>query len=85
MPDVDDPAAHDTLLHNVRVEFVILLLGVVGLATLLANTPPAYGVAGHTGHAMMALITVAKTGLLRKEITNESALQENPGALLSRS
>jgi hypothetical protein len=85
VPDVDDPVAHDTLLRNIQVESVILLLGVVGLARLLANMPPAYGVAGHAGHAMMAIITVAKTGLLRKEITNESALQGNPGTLSSRS
>ena len=63
MPDVDDPVAHAALLRSVRVESVILLLGVVGLATLLANTPPAYSVAGH---AMMAMITVAKSSLLRK-------------------
>jgi copper resistance protein D len=54
MPDVDDPATRDTLLRNVRVESVILLLVVVGLATLLANTPPAHGMPDHAGHSMMA-------------------------------
>jgi putative copper export protein len=42
VPNVGDLAARDTLLRNVQVESVILLIAVVGLASLLANTPPAH-------------------------------------------
>jgi copper resistance protein D len=55
VPNVGDPTACDALLRNVRVESVILLIAVVGLAALLANTPPAHGMGGHAGHAMMAM------------------------------
>jgi putative copper resistance protein D len=63
VPNVEDSAARDTLLRNVRIESVILLIAVVGLATLLANTPPAHGMPAHAGHAMMAMVT-AKNGFL---------------------
>ena len=55
VPNVGDPALRDTLLRNVRIESVILLLAVVGLASLLANTPPAHGMGGHGRHSMMAM------------------------------
>jgi copper resistance protein D len=42
VPNVGDLAARDTLLRNVQVESVILLIAVVGLASLLANTPPTH-------------------------------------------
>jgi putative copper resistance protein D len=61
VPKVGDPAARDTLLRNVGVESVILLFAVVGLASLLANTPPAHGIGGHAGHAMMAMITADRS------------------------
>jgi len=41
MPSVSEASAQDSLLRNVGVES-ILLLGVLGLAALLANTPPAH-------------------------------------------
>jgi len=41
MPKVSEASAQDTLLRNVSVESV-LLIGVLGLAALLANTPPAH-------------------------------------------
>jgi putative copper export protein len=62
VPRVAEPAARDTLLRNVRIESVILLLAVVGLASLLANTPPAHGMGGHGGHAMMAMMVADPIG-----------------------
>lgn len=56
VPKVAEPTARDALLRNVGIESVILLLAVVGLASLLANTPPARGMGGHGGHPMMAMI-----------------------------
>jgi putative copper export protein len=56
VPNVADSVACDALLRNVCVESVILLVAVTGLATLLANTPPAHGMGGQAGHAMMAMI-----------------------------
>jgi putative copper resistance protein D len=41
MPEIDGPEARDRLLRNVGLES-LLLLGVAGLAALLANTPPAH-------------------------------------------
>jgi copper resistance protein D len=41
MPTVSESSAQRSLLRNVGVEFV-LLVGVLGLAALLANTPPAH-------------------------------------------
>jgi putative copper resistance protein D len=69
VPKVDDPTACDALLRNVRVESVILLLAVVGLAALLANTPPAHGMGGHAGHAMMAMIAADPTGRRLREVS----------------
>jgi putative copper resistance protein D len=56
VPKVTEPAARDALLRNVGIESLILILAVVGLASLLANTPPAHGMGGHAGHPMMAMI-----------------------------
>jgi putative copper resistance protein D len=56
VPNVGEPAARDALLRNVRIESFILLLAVVGLASLLANTPPAHGMGGHRGPPMMAMM-----------------------------
>jgi copper resistance protein D len=61
IPEVGDSIACDALLRNVRIESLILLFGVVGLATLLANTPPAHGMGHHAGHAMMAMIAIGRT------------------------
>jgi putative copper resistance protein D len=55
VPNVGDLAVRNTLLRNVQIESVILLLAVVGLASLLANTPPAHGMGGHGRHSMMAM------------------------------
>ena len=66
VPNVADTATCDALLRNVCVESVILLVAVAGLATLLANTPPAHGMGGHAGHAMMAMISAAPPGALRQ-------------------
>jgi len=61
VPNIGDITACDALLRNVRVESVILLVAVIGLATLLANTPPAHGIGGHAGHAVMAMVTAGPT------------------------
>jgi putative copper resistance protein D len=55
VPQVNDSTARDGLLRNVGVEWVILLFAVLGLASLLANTPPAHGPGGHAAHSMMAM------------------------------
>jgi putative copper resistance protein D len=55
VPKVNDSTALDGLLYNVGVESIILLFGVLGLASLLANTPPAHGPGGQAGHSMMAM------------------------------
>ncbi len=57
VPNVGDPAARDTLLRNVQVESVILLIAVVGLASLLANTPPAHPMGEHAGRMMLAMVS----------------------------
>ncbi len=41
MPAVSESSAQASLLRNVGIES-ILLIGVLGLAALLANTPPAH-------------------------------------------
>ena len=41
MPQVNESAAQESLLRNVGIES-LLLIGVLGLAALLANTPPAH-------------------------------------------
>jgi putative copper export protein len=53
MPKVADPVARTALLLNVRVESVILFFAVLGLTSLLANTPTAHGGGRHAGHPMM--------------------------------
>ncbi len=65
--EVDDPATRVALVRNVGVESVILLLVVIGLATLLANTPPVHGMPGHAGHAMMAMVIAGKSLFSEKE------------------
>ena len=40
VPEVRSPRSHEALLRNVGVESLILLVGVLALASLLANTPP---------------------------------------------
>ena len=49
VPQVKSPPTHATLLRNVGVESLILLVGVLALATLLANTPPVHN---HTGQEL---------------------------------
>jgi putative copper resistance protein D len=46
VPKVEASRSRDALLRNVGVESLILLVGVLALASLLANTPPAHN---HTG------------------------------------
>jgi hypothetical protein len=46
-----------------------LLFAVVGLAALLANTPPPHGMPGHAGHAMMAMIIANDGRFLKREGT----------------
>ena len=41
MPTVSESSAQQSLLRNVGVE-IVMLIGVLGLAALLANTPPAH-------------------------------------------
>jgi putative copper resistance protein D len=69
IPDINNLAARDTLLRNVEFESVTLLFAVVGLAALLANTPPPHGMPGHAGHAMMAMIIANDGSFLKKEGT----------------
>ncbi len=56
VPKVTASIARDRLLRNVGVESVILLFGVLGLAALLANTPPAHGPGHHAVHPMVMFI-----------------------------
>jgi hypothetical protein len=67
VPNIGDPTAREILLRNVRLESLVLLFAVVGLASLLANTPPAHGMRGHAGHAMMAMITAGPTKRLSSD------------------
>jgi putative copper export protein len=41
MPNVSEASAQESLLRNVGLES-LLLIGVLGLAALLANTPPVH-------------------------------------------
>ena len=68
VPQVDDPIACDVLLRNVRIESLILLFAVVGLATLLANTPPSHGMIHHAGQATMAMIAAGPTRCHRRTV-----------------
>jgi copper resistance protein D len=43
IPEIGGPSAQKSLLHNVGIESLILAVGVLGLAAVLANTPPAHG------------------------------------------
>jgi copper resistance protein D len=54
MPAVGAAPARRRLLRNVTIESV-LLIGALGLAALLANTPPPYGMSGVGPHSMMAM------------------------------
>jgi putative copper export protein len=54
VPAVEAAPARRMLLRNVTIESV-LLLGVLGLAALLANTPPPHGAIGPGPHSMMAM------------------------------
>jgi copper resistance protein D len=65
VPKVGDLGARDALLRNVKVESIILLFAVVGLAALLANTPPAHGIADHGGNAMTGRRRVGSTSAHR--------------------
>jgi len=57
VPRIDEPGTFDVLMRNILTESVILLLAVLGLAVLLANTPPAHGMGGNSGHSMMAMFS----------------------------
>lgn len=43
IPDIGVASAQKSLLRNVGIESLILAVGVLGLAAVLANTPPAHG------------------------------------------
>jgi len=49
VPEVKAPRSRAALLRNVGVESLILLVGVLALASLLANTPPTHN---HTGQVL---------------------------------
>jgi len=49
VPEVKAPRSRAALLRNVGMESLILLVGVLALASLLANTPPAHN---HTGQVL---------------------------------
>jgi copper resistance protein D len=55
VPQVNDSVAREGLLRNVGVESAILVFGVLALATLLANTPPAHGSIMNMGHSAMVM------------------------------
>jgi hypothetical protein len=73
VPNVSDATARDGLLRNVGVEWVILLFAVLGLASLLANTPPAHGPCGHAGHSMMAMFI----GEPRRTLSDETGFDRH--------
>jgi putative copper resistance protein D len=54
VPAVEAAPVRRLLLRNVTLESV-LLIGVLGLATLLANTPPPHGTGGNSAHSTMAM------------------------------
>lgn len=43
IPDISAPTTQTSLVRNVGLESLILAVGVLGLAAILANTPPAHG------------------------------------------
>lgn len=43
IPEIADASVQKSLLRNVGIESLILAVGVLGLAAVLANTPPAHG------------------------------------------
>jgi len=62
IPDIADMGSQRALLRNVGVESVVLGVVVLGLAALLANTPPA---SGHMmSHPGMAMAKVSSSGWL---------------------
>ena len=56
VPEVRVPRSRSALLRNVGIESLILLVGVLALAALLANTPPAHN---HTRHSAWASARLA--------------------------
>jgi copper resistance protein D len=63
IPDVADSGTRRILLRNVGIESLVLGFAVVGLAALLANTPPARGhMMSHPGMALDTLYSTA-TGI----------------------
>jgi putative copper resistance protein D len=74
VPAISDSASREALLRNVGLESLILVLVVLGLAALLANTPPAHaGAPG--GHSMMAMFIVDPRSRSRKKL---DVLQRTP-------
>ena len=43
LPDIGVPSTQRSLVRNVGIESLILAVAVLGLAAILANTPPAHG------------------------------------------
>lgn len=52
VPEVKVPRSRNALLRNVGAESLILLVGVLALAALLANTPPAHNHPRHSAQAV---------------------------------
>jgi putative copper resistance protein D len=74
MPKIIEPEARDMLLRNMRIESLILMLAVLGLASLLANTPPAHGMDGHPVHSMATMAALfSKPG----ECTRDTIARRN--------
>jgi putative copper export protein len=63
VPEVKAPRSRAALLRNVGVESLILLVGVLALASLLANTPPAHNHTGHSARTCVGSTVVIKTVL----------------------
>lgn len=66
VPEVADSAARTLLMRNIAVES-LLLMGVLGVAAFLANTPPAHSAGGH---AMMAMLIGGQGSALRPMTVN---------------
>jgi copper resistance protein D len=73
VPAVDDSASREALLRNVGLESLVLILVVLGLAALLANTPPAHATSS-VGHSMMVMFMVNPSSRSRDEGYHEAPL-----------
>jgi putative copper resistance protein D len=64
VPEVKTSMAREALLRNVGVESLLLLVGVLALASLLANTPPAHNHTEHSGCSSAEMSVLAAEGAI---------------------